>query len=112
MPITRYEGDNGQIHPIRVSPQTFAVSGGPPAGATTSRIKAKMSKTNREHGLRPRHIIIAKNVGTEVDPVQKYARIPILTLDTFNSAPYSEGAPFTYNLTADWTIVSKESEDY
>lgn len=112
MVATRYESDQGTIHPIRVGSQSFATGGGPPAGQINSDIRAKVSKTNREYGLRPRKIVIAKNVGTEVDPVQKYAQVPILALATWESAPYQIGSPFTYNLTADWTIVSRLPEDY
>ena len=87
------------------------LAGGEATGAVDSSIQAKVSKTNKELGLRPRMIVIAKTYGTAPDTFQRYARIPILTLATWNSDPYQVGSPFSYRASAGWTIINRLEED-
>lgn len=58
---SRYEAGNGEIHPIRVQPETLTLSVGgetntPPAGATTIGLSAKVSGSKRQFGLSARTV--------------------------------------------------------
>lgn len=110
---TRYEADSGEIHPIRVQPETTAANIGganaAPAGVTTSSISARVNKTNREFGLRPRYITVRFTgvAPDEYEPGNLY-RIPILTPARYNTI--NVGATGTY-LGADVEVVSKSAEN-
>jgi len=60
--ISRYERDNGDIHPIRIQPETASLeiaagSNTPPASTTfDSDISANTSRGNRGVGLKPRTV--------------------------------------------------------
>lgn len=106
----KYQADDDAIHPIRLSPQAYAVaSANEPAGAPNSNIHAKQSKSKREFGLRARYITIARSRGTAPDTFSEYANIPILTVTAFNSATYTTGAAITYKGSS-WTVVSATPE--
>lgn len=104
---TRYQADNGDIHPIRLSLETAAAAGAAPTGDITSPIRAKVSKTNREFGLRPRGLVLSRDVGTAPDIVKRYKFLPILTATAFQNPP----GGYTINGVA-WEVVGKEPEDY
>lgn len=80
----RYTADNGDIHPIRIQPETAALTlGGTanaiPSGATTSGISAKVSGGRRQLGLTARTVTLtwtgAVPDGYEPDGL---IRVPIL----------------------------------
>lgn len=61
---SRYEADAGTIHPIRVQPETLAMTLGgstnaAPAGTVTSPISARVSGGRRQIGLTARKVTIA-----------------------------------------------------
>jgi len=82
---SRYEADyDDLIHPIRVQPETLAltiatVANAPPAGAVTNRIRAKVGKGKREIGLGARMVTVAFTGtvpdGYSGDPI----RLPVLS---------------------------------
>lgn len=64
MKNTKYKADGGSIHPIRVRQATYdAVLATEPTGEITSQVRAKISKSKREFGLRPRMVLIARTRG-------------------------------------------------
>lgn len=102
-----YEEDNGTIHPIKVQPETLTTSlGGAPnvvpstAGdnVVRSKISAKVSKTNKEIGLRPRMVAITFPPVDGAQPdgyaVGATVKIPVLDKDTWDGL--SEGDSATY----------------
>lgn len=104
---TKYEADNGDIHPIRLNTATAGAAGAAPSGAVSNPVKCKVSKTNREFGLRPRGLLLSRDVGTAPNNFKKYRFLPILTATQFQQ-PES-----TYNIGGTtWTFVSKVPEDY
>lgn len=114
MPKSKYLADDGEIHFIRISPQVAAVANNdPPAGAVTSNIKVKVSKTNREFGLRPRFVRVARevDVDTETRNLVIYRTIPVLTPTAFNSASFALNAVVSYE-GDNYTVIQKEPEDY
>ena len=110
---TRYEADSGEIHPIRVQPETVAANiagaNAAPSGTTTQSISARVNKTNREFGLRPRFVTVRFTStvpdGYEADNLY---RIPILTPSRFTAI--NVGASGTY-LGSDIEVVSKSPEN-
>lgn len=57
----KYECDDGNICPVRLQPETVAADfngtvNAEPAGAVTMNSYAKVNKTRREYGVRPRYI--------------------------------------------------------
>lgn len=108
---TKYESNDGEIHSIGLSADRAAVAGTAPTGAINNSIKAKISKTNGEYGLRPRGVVLTRTVGTAPDTFKKYAFLPVLTAAEYNSAAFAIGVEITIGLIV-WTIVSKVPEDY
>lgn len=107
---TRYEADGGDIHPIRLRPDTAAVAGTAPAGAITSSIRTKVSKGNREFGIRPRGVTISRTLGTAPDTFTVTQFIPCLTPAAYGVTPFVVGATITYQANP-WTVVSLRPED-
>lgn len=108
---SRYQSDSGTIHAILLTAPVAAVAGTAPSGAVDSDIKAKVSKTNREYGIRPRLVVLAQTVGTGANSFTKYARIPVLTPTDFASGTFQLGASVAYN-GGSWTVASRLGEDY
>lgn len=108
---TKYEANDGSIHQLLLEPTRFAQAGTPPTGEIDSNIKAKVSKGDREFGLRPRGVRLARVVGTAPDTFRKYTFLPVLTLTAFASAAFNIGATITIDGTA-WEVVGKVPEDY
>lgn len=108
---TKYEADEGDIYAILLSPDYAAKAGTAPTGTVTSPIKAKVSKSTREYGIRPRGVTLARTIGTAPDTFVKNTFLPVLTPSAFASATYALDAKITIGST-EWTVVSKRGEDY
>ena len=107
----KYEADSGQIYRIRLSEEKLAVAGAEPSGAVTSPLFVKISKTNREFGIRPRYVGLAREVGTAPDTFNKYAVLPVLTPTDFNSPTYAlEEIVLIDGIS--WEIISRNGEDF
>ena len=105
-----YEADNGEIHPIRLAPETLAAAGGVPAGAISSSIRVKISKARNEFGVSPRCVRASRVRGTAPDQFLDYVTVPVLTLGIWASAAFQIGA--TINVDGeDYTIISRINED-
>jgi len=108
---TKYEADNGEIHPIRLNTLTAAVAGTAPEGATTSDIIAKVSKSNREFGIRPRGVILTRTVGTAPDTFTRRRFLPVLTEAAWGGSGFAPDATITINSIA-WKVLRKVPEDF
>lgn len=108
---TKYQDDDGNIHVIRLSAKVLAAAGTQPTGAVDSPIPAKVSKGNREFGLRPRGVRVSRLVGTDPNQFSKYAFIPVLTSAAFGAGSFVPGGTVTYDGN-DWTVSSLVQEDY
>jgi len=88
---TRYEADNGEIHPIRVQPETIAANVGAanaaPTGAVTVGLSARVSGGRRQLGLTARSVRL-QFTGTIPDGYAENSTltIPVLTPATFTAA--------------------------
>lgn len=108
---SKYESDSTSVHFIRLSAGRLAVAGTPTTAPVNSPVKVKVSKTNREFGLRPRGVRLSRTVGTAPDTFKRYSFLPVLTKTAFDGTGFAVGATITIDSIA-WTIVGKISEDY
>lgn len=111
---SRYTDDDGEIHPIRVQPETLAATLGgtanaAPTGATTADNAAKVTKGRREYGLGARFVTVAWNPGAAPEDYDErtLVKIPVLNPTVFNGA--NIGAAVVYN-GGTGVIVSKTGE--
>lgn len=109
-----YESDQGAFHSILLEPNTLAAAGTPPTpgtGVTVSNIKAKITKGNREFGIRPRGVLLSRTIGTAPDTFKKYKFLPVLTASDFNAPGFAIGGSITIDGVV-WVIIAKRPEDY
>lgn len=107
---TKYEADDGEIHPIRLSPDTAAVSGNPPpSGVVTNRISASTSKSRRGYGLHARRVNIKKTVSAANGTATIFSQVPLLTPGAGTSPAFAAGATVTY-LSQVWTVSTPQDE--
>lgn len=107
---TKYETDDGDIHPIILKPATYTVAGAPPTGAVTQNIKAMVSKGKRMYGIRPRGLTLGRTVGTDPDTFTKTRFLPILTPADFALAGNQIGSTITIGGVA-WVVIGRNAED-
>jgi hypothetical protein len=89
----------------------IAVAGAAPGGAVDSPIKVKISKSNREFGIRPRGVQLRRPVNpTATDKIFR-SFLPVLTETAFNSNTFALDAQVTIGGVA-WKIIGKVQEDY
>ena len=111
MARTKYLADSGTIHRLVMSAPRIAVAGTPPAGDIDSRIPAKVSKSNREYGIRPRGVRLMRPVNpTATDKVYR-AFLPVLTETAWDAAGFNEDATVTIGGVA-WKVTARVPEDY
>lgn len=108
---TLYEADGGEIHKIRLSPESAAEAGTPPMGPATSDITAKVTKANAEFGIRPRNVRLSRTVGTGATAFREYKTLPVLTPTAFALPAFSIGATITIGGVT-WTIIVRNNEDF
>lgn len=108
---TKYQANDSNIYALSLSPDYAAVAGTEPTGDTSSRVKAKVSKTKREYGVRPRGVTLSRIIGTAPDTFVKYTFLPLRSSADASNAAYANGATITIG-DIDWTVVSFQNEDY
>lgn len=110
---SKYEADDGTIHPIRLQPETLEanIGGGansPPSADTDTDLSAKVSRGARAFGLRPRFVTA---VWTETPPSgyddRTPIRLPILTEARYDAI--NVNGTGTY-LGSSITVISKTRE--
>ena len=111
---SRYEANDGDIHPIRVQPETLTATVGgaanaAPTGAVDNSISAKVSRGNRGFGLRPRFVTFAWNEGAAPSGYddRTLQRLPILTESVWDGIEVND--PVSY-LGGTGVVVSKSPE--
>jgi hypothetical protein len=108
---TKYEASNGTIHQIRMDAARIAVAGAAPGGAVDSPIKVKVSKSNREFGIRPRGVQLRRPINPGATDKIFRSFLPVLTETAFDSNTFALDAQITIGGTA-WKIIGKVQEDY
>lgn len=109
MPRYVYTCDDGDRKSVRLNAER-ATAGGFSEGATDDDDSAKISKSNREFGLRPRGVRLSKNDGSATDPNMKYSFLPVATATAYNSTSYSKGTQITIGSDT-WEVTSKVAEN-
>lgn len=110
---SKYESDDGDVHPIRIQPETLTASFGgtanaAPAGNIDNPLSAKVSNGNRSFGLKPRSVTITFGDSPPEDyKANSYIRLPILQSTLYNTI--SAGDQVTY-LGGTATVVGKNPE--
>lgn len=110
---TRYLSNDGDVHPIRVQPETISLAYGATTNAATATalnnpISARVSNGNRQFGLKPRSItIVFETDAPDGYKVGSYIRVPILQPTLWNTMV--TGDTVTY-LGDQATIVGKSPE--
>lgn len=101
---SRYEnGINGDIHPIRIQPETLALTIGveqntAPAGAANSELRAFSGSRNRRGAVNPRKIGLEITAGGENDYlVGSIVYVPILRPAAFANMILPADQTGTYN---------------
>lgn len=106
---TTYAADGGAVFKIRIGQDTYTALTTKSGGTVTQNSYVKISKTNREFGLRPRLAVLSRQVGTGADAVVKYKRVPALTADDF-AGQLKIGGTITIGTTV-WTVTDNLAED-
>lgn len=111
MPTTKYQSDSDSIHKIRLSADRLAKAGTAPTGAIDSPIPAKVSKSNREYGLRPRGVRLTRPLNPTATDKIYYSFLPVLTAAGLDATGFAIGATIQIGST-DWKVIAKVNEDY
>lgn len=98
---TKYEDNQGIIHPIRVQPEGAAINGTPPAGAIDSNVSAQVGGSRRSYGCHARGVRLVRTVGTAPNTFKRYNFYPVLTATAWNAI--AKGATFTID-GVEWTV--------
>lgn len=106
-----YTGDDGGTYRIRVSDDTAASGSFTATGTATSNIVAKVSKSNREFGIRPRGVRLSRLVGAAPNQATRYKFLPVATEAAYDGAAFNPNAEVTVGANT-WTVVTREPEDY
>lgn len=107
----KYEGNDSQVYRMQLTADYAAAAGTEPVGGVTSDIKPKITKGNREHGIRPRGVRLVRTIGTAPDQFKKYAFLPVLTVAEWASGAYAPGSAINIGTTA-YTVVDRVAEDF
>lgn len=109
--ISKYEADDGEIHPIRIQPETIIATTNPaPTGATTSSIRARVGGSRRSYGLHARTIRVTWTVpATHPDGYKDGGTMTIPVLGAAAFAAINVGSTFTY-LGSGVTVTGKSPE--
>ena len=92
---SRYEADNGEIHPCRVQPETVAANIGSansaPAGAVTIPFKARSSGGRRAYGLKMRAVSVRFTAALpDGYAANQILRIPVLSKSVYDAVVANE----------------------
>lgn len=105
---TFYEANNGDIHAIRVQPETIDAAFNPAAsGPADQSLRARVSGSRRGYGMFARMANFSRQVGSPPTAVTVGLRIPILTPAAANE--FEPGDTITYQ-TNTWTFTSLTGE--
>lgn len=112
----KYQGEDGLVYSLSLSAKKAAVANNTePTGNVTSNVKPKISKSARESGIKPRGVILTKELtATQGEvTVTKTVRtfLPILTKAVLDGDKFKKGTAVTYD-GASWTVQAQVQEDY
>lgn len=103
----KYQTDAGDVAQTRLSAQIAVLAGAEPAAAVTTPFFVKVSKGNREFGIRPRYALYSLSTAVGTRTFKTYLRIPKLTTAALAASP----ATVTYK-GDDYDLAVLVKEDY
>lgn len=113
-----YESNSGSFHAIRVQPETTLLTDGTTvndggAGPIDSPLRAKVSRTSREYGLRPRNITFEFDDGEAPVGYENRAqiRLAVLTPAAYQAYTAAPNISLTY-LGGTGIVVGQQDEDF
>ena len=107
---TTYAANSGAIFPIRMKDTYFEALTTQSGGTATESAFVKVSKTNREFGLRPRGARLVRTVGAAPNTFKKYSFIQALTAASLTSQ-LTVGSTIEIGGVT-WTVLAHQPEDY
>lgn len=113
-----YEDDNGVFHPIRCQPETTLLTDGTTvndggAGPVDSAQPAKISRSSREYGLKPRTVTFEFDDGQAPTGYENRAQavLPVLTPAAYAAYTAAPRTQLTY-LGGTGIVVNQSNEDF
>lgn len=116
---SRYEASyaTGQIHPIRIQPETAALAltadtsetNAPPTGAVTNPISALVSRGARQKGLKPRKVTI-RVTGTPPTGYEVGSTVTLPILNEVLFGDLNQGVSVNY-LGTTWEVLGRSPEE-
>lgn len=107
---TKYQDDDGAIHPIKLTKDVADIAGlTPPTGAVTDKISAVSTKSRKAAGLHARQITGKRTVSTPDATVSVFTTIPLLTPGQATMSQFTIGGTFTY-ATKTYTVTTSRDE--
>lgn len=104
----KYEADSGEVHPIRVQPETVFEDNPQPTGGVSEEQYARARGSARKYGILARSATLSRVVGTgNYGTAKVYARIPVFTPTALDSMVL--GSTIVYQ-GLDWVVSSKRGE--
>lgn len=107
----KYELNSGDVAAIRLSDADLGSAGSAPTGSQNLPFFVKVSKTNREFGVRPRGVRLVRSVGTPPNDFKKTKFLPVLTASAWGGTGFDIGDTITIS-TVEWKVAAKIDEDY
>lgn len=103
-----YEAADGvSSFKLRMDTDQAELAGAVIAGATTQGFHVKVSKTRRQYGLEPRHLVIKRVTGEIPDDRAYYSKVPICTIEAFDAVAL--GSVIDVN-GVEWMVDQKVAE--
>lgn len=105
----KYETDSGDIHNIRIQPETVFDENLEPTGGATASSYVRVTGSRRAYGIKARILVLSRQVGdaANYNGATVYARIPVLKKASV--AALIVGSTVTYQSVA-WVVVAVSPE--
>jgi len=105
----KYEADSGEVHPVRIQPETLFGTNTEAVGGITVDQRVRVSGSKRAYGLKARSITLSRAIGTSANYTGGtiYARIPWLDPATWEALAVGSTEPYQG---VDWIVASKSAE--
>lgn len=107
----KYEGDDGEIYPMRVRATTLTAANPAATASATKENFVRAGGSSRAFGIRARQVVISREIG---DPAVEYGSatisvsLPVPTLAAFSALEV--GSAFTYKGINNWYISDLVNE--
>lgn len=103
-----YEADSGEIHPIRVQPETVFDENPQPAGGATEKQFVKARGSRKKYGIHARTVSLSRVVGTgDYGTAKVHTRVPVFTAAALDAFVY--GSTIVYQ-GVDWVVGETRGE--